>query len=160
MKRFAMMAASVALVWSSTASAEILAMMNYESKTPDQLKSLKLSGPQERKEGIAIIDVDPESASFGKLLVDIPLDPSGMAHHIFYDRTMTKAYLTSLGQPPLQVMDLTEFPYRLRTVEVPNCSMAEDVIFDAANENWYLTCMNSANVWRGSVATDEVTGEV
>ncbi|HSF94515.1 MAG TPA: hypothetical protein VLA52_05765, partial [Thermohalobaculum sp.] len=75
-------------------------------------------------------------------------------------RTMTKAYLTSLAQPPLQVMDLTDFPYRLRTIEVPNCSMAEDVIFDAANENWYLTCMNSANVWRGSVATDEITGEV
>ncbi len=73
---------------------------------------------------------------------------------------MTKAYLTSLASPPLQVMDMTEFPPRFRTVEVPNCSMAEDVIFDADNEHWYLTCMNSANVWRGSVATDEITGEI
>jgi DNA-binding beta-propeller fold protein YncE len=88
------------------------------------------------------------------------LDPAGMAHHIFYDRTMTKAYLTALAQPALQVMDLTEFPYRLRTIDVPNCVMAEDLIVDAANENWYLTCMNSANVWRGSVATDEITGEI
>jgi DNA-binding beta-propeller fold protein YncE len=175
------------MVWGGgTASAEILAMMNYESKTPDQVKALKLTGPQERREGIAIIDVDPESAGFGKLLVDIPLDPAGMAHHIFYDRTMTKAkllvdipldpagmahhifydrtmtkaYLTALAQPALQVMDLTEFPYRLRTIDVPNCVMAEDLIVDAANENWYLTCMNSANVWRGSVATDEITGEI
>jgi hypothetical protein len=160
MKLLASILASAAIAWGSTASAEILAMMNYESKTPDQLKSLKLSGETERREGIAIIDVDPESANFGKLLVDIPLDPAGMAHHIFYDRTMTKAYLTGLANPPLQVMDMTEFPYRLRTIDVPNCSMAEDVIFDEANENWYLTCMNSANVWRGSVATDEVTGEI
>ncbi len=135
-------------------------MMNYESKTPDQVKALKLTGGQERREGIAIIDVDPESATFGKWLADIPLDPGGVAHHIFYDRTMTKAYLTSLASPPLQVMDMTEFPPRLRTVEVPNCAMAEDVIFDDANEHWYLTCMSSANVWQGSVATDEVTGEI
>jgi DNA-binding beta-propeller fold protein YncE len=160
MNRFTTVLASVAIAWGSTASAEILAMMNYESKTPDQLKSLKLSGAQERREGIAIVDVDPASASFGKLLVDIPLDPSGFSHHIFYDRTMTKAYLTSLAQPPLQVMDLTEFPYRLRTIDLPNCVMAEDVIFDAANEHWYVTCMNSANVWRGLVADDAVTGEI
>jgi hypothetical protein len=140
------------------ASAEILAMMNYESKTPDRVKALKLSGPQERRAGIAIIDVDPDSATFGKWLADIPHDPAGVSHHIFYDRTMTKAYLASLASPPLQVMDMTEFPPRLRTVEVPNCAMAEDVIFDDANEHWYLTCMMSANVWQGGVATDEVLG--
>jgi DNA-binding beta-propeller fold protein YncE len=161
MNKFTTLLASIAIVWGgSTASAEILAMMNYESKTPDQVKALKLTGAQERREGIAIIDVDPESANFGKWLADIPLDPGGVAHHIFFDRTMTKAYLTSLGATPLQVMDLTEFPPRLRTVEVPNCAMAEDVIFDDANEHWYLTCMMSANVWQGSVATDEITGEI
>ena len=44
MTRLTAILASVAIAWGSTASAEILAMMNYESKTPDQLKSLKLSG--------------------------------------------------------------------------------------------------------------------
>jgi DNA-binding beta-propeller fold protein YncE len=161
MKSFTTLLATVAMIWGGgTASAEILAMMNYESKTPDQVKALKLTGAQERREGIAIIDVDPESASFGKLLADIPLDPSGIAHHIFYDRTMTKAYLTSLGANPLQVMDMTAFPPQLRTIDVPNCVMAEDIIIDNANKHWYLTCMNSANVWQGSVATDEITGEI
>jgi hypothetical protein len=70
MKSFTTLLASIAIVWGGgTASAEILAMMNYESKTPDQVKALKLTGPQERREGIAIINVDPESAGFGKLLV-------------------------------------------------------------------------------------------
>ncbi len=160
MQRLSSLVAAVAIAWGGAASAEILAMMNYESKTPDQLKALKLTGPEERREGIAIVDVDPASSTFGKILADIPLDPSTVAHHIFYDRSMTKAYLTALASPPLQVMDLTEFPFRLRTIDIPNCGMAEDVIFDEANENWYLTCMNSANVWRGSVATDEVTGEI
>jgi hypothetical protein len=44
-----------------TAQAEILAMVNYESKTAESLKTLKLSGPAERQEGIAILDVDPDS---------------------------------------------------------------------------------------------------
>ncbi|MCL5778420.1 hypothetical protein M1105_15680 [Limibaculum sp. FT325] len=155
------LAAAAALAFAAApATAEILAMANYESKTPDQVKSLKLSGDAPRREGIAIFDVDPESPNFGRILADIPLDPSGVAHHIFYDRTMTKAYVTSLGAPALQVMDMTRFPPRLATIEVPNCTMAEDVIFDEANEHWYLTCLSSQNVRQGKVATDEVTGEI
>lgn len=161
MTRIITTAVTAALLLSGgAASAEILAMMNYESKPAEDLKSLKLSGEQERREGIAIIDVDPESPAFGKWLVDIPLDPSGVAHHIFYDRSMSKAYLTSLASPALQVMDLKSFPPRLSTIDVPNCSLAEDVIFDDANEYWYLTCMNSANVWQGKVSNDTITGEI
>lgn len=153
--------ATVALLLSGGAvSAEILAMMSYESKPADDLKSLKLSGNQERREGVAIIDVDPESPDFGKWLVDIPLDPAGIAHHIFYDRSMSKAYMTSLASPALQVMDLKSFPPKFSTIDVPNCSLAEDVIFDDANEFWYLTCMNSANVWQGKVSDDTITGEI
>ncbi|AXS82743.1 MULTISPECIES: YncE family protein [Marinobacter] len=143
-----------------TATAEILAVMNYESKPADQLKSLKLSGDTTRREGLAIIDVDPESPNFGKIVSDIPIDPATVAHHIFYDRTMSKAYITGLQQPALQVLDLTTNPYRLSTVETPPCNVAEDVILDEANERWYLTCMGSAKVIVGDVASDEVLGEI
>lgn len=160
MKRLITSLAAVAIAWGSTASAEILAMMNYQSKAPDQVKALKLTGVAERREGIAIVDVDPGSETFGKLLIDIPLDPSGVAHHLFYDRTMSKVYVTALGQPPLRVIDMAHFPYRVRTVDIPNCTFGEDIIFDEANEFWYLTCMTSANVWQGRVATDEITGEI
>ena len=110
MKTLTAVLASAAIAWSGGADAEILAMVNYESKTPDQVKALKLTGEQDRREGIAILDVDPESPNFGKLLVDILTDPASVAHHIFYDRTQTKAYVTALGPPALQVMDLTDFP--------------------------------------------------
>ncbi len=148
------------LVLSAPAQSEILAMMNYESKPAEELKSLKLSGDAVRREGIAIIDVDPESATFGKILSDIPLDPSSVTHHIFYDRSMRKAYVTSLMEPALQVIDMTQNPYRIRTIEVPNCKFAEDVIFDEANERWYLTCMASANVYVGRVEDDSLIGEI
>jgi DNA-binding beta-propeller fold protein YncE len=144
---------------SAAASADILAMLSYESKSPDSLKSLKLGGPQQRREGIAIMDVDPASANFGKILWDMPLPNDLTAHHIFYDRTMTKAYITALGKKELRVMDMTTSPYALKTMAV-DCSMGEDVVFDEANKRWFLTCMDSGNVIVGDVATDAIIGEI
>ncbi len=149
-------AATATAIMSGAANAEILAMMNYESKPAESLKALKLTGTGERREGIAIIDVDPTSEAFGKILMDIPLPPDLVAHHIFYDRTMTKAYVTALGRPELYVFRMDEFPYRLRTIDVPKCEMGEDVIFSEDNSTWYLTCMNSANVYVGETATDKI----
>lgn len=143
-----------------TAEAEILAMVNYESKTAESLKTLKLSGPAERQEGIAILDVDPDSERFGQILWQMPLPSDLVAHHIFYDRTMTKAYVTSLGKGELQVMDMAQAPYRIKKLDVPECIMGEDVVFSADNSTWYLTCMGSANVIVGSVESDEITGKI
>ncbi|MDA1099419.1 MAG: YncE family protein [Proteobacteria bacterium] len=143
---------------SGAANSEILAMMNYESKPAESLKALKLTGSGERREGIAIIDVDPKAPSFGKILVDIPLPADLIAHHIFYDRNMAKAYITALGKPELHVFKMDEFPYRLRRIDVPKCEMGEDVVFSEDNRIWYLTCMNSGNVYVGDTATDKIIG--
>ncbi len=147
---------AMTLVKPDTARGEILAMMNFESKAPETLKSLKLTGKQERTEGIAIIDVDPESNNFGTILMTIPLSSDLLAHHIFYDRKMEKAYVTALGKSELQVLDLHRFPYRIRRLDLPNCGMGEDLVFSDDNKTWYLTCMMSARVIVGDVATDEV----
>jgi DNA-binding beta-propeller fold protein YncE len=156
-----LIAAAIAIgVAAASAKAEVLAIMNYESKPAEQLKSLKLSGDVPRREGLAIVDVDPESSNFGRIVSDIPVDPKTVAHHIFYDRTMSKAYITGLQQPALQVLDLGKNPYRLSTIETPPCKLGEDVILDEANERWFLTCMGSANVIVGEVATDKVIGEI
>jgi hypothetical protein len=71
----------------SISYAEILAMVNYESK-PDQI---------DRREGIAIIDVDPASKNKGKILMDIPLPYNLVNHHIYYNQDMSKVYVTALG---------------------------------------------------------------
>ena len=158
MKRLASLLAAVlvmAVIVPGSARAEILAMMNYQSKPPELLKSFKLTSLQKSREGIAIIDVDPRSPDFGKILMDIPL-PSEVAHHIFYDREMKKAYVTFLGQSEMYVFNLDRFPYRLRQLVVPDCIMGEDVVFSEDNKTWYLTCMMSARVIVGDVATDKV----
>ncbi|MHA1164707.1 MAG: YncE family protein [Alphaproteobacteria bacterium] len=154
-------AAAVLLVMAPvTVSARILAMMNYESKTPESLKALKLGGKQAREEGIAIMDVDPNSSEFGKILMKIPLPSDLLAHHIFYDRTMQKAYITALGKPELRVMDMTQNPYRIKVIGVPSCKMGEDVIFSEDNKTWYLTCMGSDTVVVGDTANDTIKAEI
>ena len=156
----AMTLSCMALLVQQPASAEILAMMNYESKSPETLKALKIGGAKEREEGIAIMDVDPKSKNFGKILAKIPFPPDLIAHHIFYDRTMEKAYITALGKPELRVMDLKKYPYRIETIEIPECKVGEDVILSEDNKTWYLTCMGSDTVIVGDVATDKVKAKV
>jgi len=158
---FGAVAASIYLALAQgPASAEILAMMNYESKTPETLKALKIGGKQSRVEGIAIMDVDPTSENFGKILAKIPLPSDLVAHHIFYDRTMRKAYITALGKPELRVMDMARFPYRMKVIEIPSCKVGEDVIFSSDNKTWYLTCMGSDRIIVGDTASDSVKAEI
>lgn len=135
------------LFFPSLAEAEILAMLNYESKRQNTV----------RQEGIAVLDVDPDSPSYGRRLLDIPLPPDLIAHHIFYNKDATKAYVTALGRSELRVIDMTRFPYRMKTVEVPGCEEGEDVVFSADNKTWYLTCMGSQRVIVGDAVSDQPT---
>ena len=145
----------------SIATAEILAMFDYETKSPDSLKVLKTPvAPQGRKEGIAIIDVDPQSKSFGKIVQDLPLPSDLVAHHIFYNRDQSKAYVTALGKSELRVIDMNRKPYEIKVIPVPGCSVGEDVVFSDDNTKWYLSCMGTQNVVYGDAKTDKVVKNV
>ncbi|HAP40152.1 MAG TPA: hypothetical protein DCQ94_10380, partial [Nitrospira sp.] len=149
MRRFRLLSFTVLflVVCTSMASAELLALLNYESK-PNQ---------PVRREGIAIMEIDPESADFGKILMEVPLPPDLVAHHIFFNRDRTKAYLTALNKSVLHVVDLTRFPYRLRAIDVPDCQVLEDLVVSEDNRTWYLTCMGSSAVIMGDAVTDRPT---
>jgi hypothetical protein len=138
--------------------AEILAMANYESKPDDSLKDLKMPfGTQTRREGIAIFDVDPESETYGDILIDIPLPVDLVAHHLFWNRDHTKIYMTALGKPELRVIDMTQNPYRMKVIDVPDCQVGEDVIFSEDNTRWYESCMGSSTIVVGDAVNDTYT---
>jgi DNA-binding beta-propeller fold protein YncE len=147
MKLARVLSLSLGLLLASTtlASAELLALINYESK-PNQ---------PVRREGIAIMDIDPESVDFGKIVMEIPLPSDLVAHHIFFNRDRTKAYVTALGKSVLHVLDLTKFPYRLRAIDVPDCQVGEDLVVSEDNKTWYLTCMGSSTVIMGDARVDK-----
>src|ERR1043166_2922914 len=152
---------AVACLYPSFGNGEILAMLNYESKSPDALKAFRSPVPgQTRQEGIAIIDVNPASPTFKKIVETIALPPDLVAHHIFYNRDMSKAYVTALGKPELRVIDMSKRPFAMKTVAVPDCQVGEDVVFSEDNKTWYLTCMGSAKLIIGDAATDQPTKTV
>jgi DNA-binding beta-propeller fold protein YncE len=137
------------------AQGEILALLNYESKSADSLKVLKhpvAQGP--RREGIAIIDVDPGSPNYGKIVKDMPLPADLVAHHIFFNKDNTKAYVTALGKGELRVMNLADPSLAMKTVAVPDCQVGEDVVFSADNKRWFLSCMGSSKVVIGDAVKD------
>ena len=138
------------------ARSEILAMLNYESKPEESLKAMRIPvPPRGRREGIAIIDVDPTSKNFGKIVTDLPIPPDVVAHHIFYNKGSRKAYVTALGKGELRVIDMKRKPYEIKTIPVPECKVGEDVVFSDDNKRWYLTCMGSQNVIVGDAVANK-----
>ncbi len=136
---------SVLILLPSLVHAEILAMLNYESVRDSRV----------RKEGLVVMDVDPQSSTYGKTLMEMPLPYDLVAHHIFYNKDATKVYLTALGKSELRVIDMTRFPYRMKTVEVPGCREGEDLVVSDDNKTWYLTCMGSQRVIVGDAVVDK-----
>ncbi len=126
--------------------AEMLAMVNYDSK----------AGQTPRREGVAILDVDPNSPQFGKIVNDLPLPPDAISHHFFYNKDLSKAYITALGNGPLRVINMKHMPYAIELLDVPECKVSEDMAFTADKKTWYLTCMGSSNVIVGDAQTDKV----
>ena len=144
------------LSWPCIANEEIFAMLNYESKTAEALNAYKSPVPgQTRQEGIAIIDVNPTSANYGKTVETIPLPPDLVAHHIFYNRDSSKAYVTALGKSELRVIDMSKRPFAPKIISVPECQVGEDVVFSQDNKTWYLTCMGSAKLIIGDAVADQ-----
>ncbi|WP_170285088.1 YncE family protein, partial [Microvirga aerophila] len=80
-----------------------------------------------------------------------------VAHHIFYNRDSTKAYVTSLGKSELGVIDTMKRPFTIKQVAVPDCKIGEDIVFSADNMRWFLTCLGSANVIMGDAVKDVPT---
>jgi DNA-binding beta-propeller fold protein YncE len=137
------------------ARGEIFALLNYETKSADSLKVLKhpvATGP--RREGIAVIDVDPASPAYGKIVKDLPLPADLVAHHIFFNKDASKAYVTALGKGELRVIDLADPNLAMKTVAVPDCQVGEDVVFSDDNKRWFLSCMGSSKVVMGDAVSD------
>src|SRR5262249_12990341 len=152
----ALIAVGAMVLSPSLAQSEILGMMNYETKSKESLKVLKTPvAPAERREGIAIIDVDPASPGFGKIVTDISLPADLVAHHIFYNRDLSKAYVTALGKSELRVIDMKKQPYAPVRVETPGCSVLEDVVFSDDNKTFYVSCMGTQNVVVGDAVADK-----
>jgi DNA-binding beta-propeller fold protein YncE len=144
MKKAAALICAFAALAVTPARSEILAALNYESK----------AGVTPRREGIAIIDIDPASPSFNRIVKDAPLPPDFVAHHIYFNRDQTKAYVTSLGRSAIAVYDMDRLPAAPEVAPIPDCKVGEDMVFTADRKRWFLSCMGSSNVIMGDAETN------
>jgi len=142
LRNVAAVACACVLAGGEAARADLLAAMTYES----------MPGAAQRREGIAIMDVDRASPRFGQIVQDIPLPGDLVAHHVYINPAADRAYITALGKPDLRVMDIRT--REVKVVPVPDCQVGEDVAFSRRTGLWYLTCMGSAAVVVGDAAAD------
>lgn len=126
------------------ARAELLAALNYETR----------AGVTPRREGIAIVDIDPASPRFNRIVKDAPLPPDSVAHHIYFNRDRSRAYVTLLGRSAIAVFDIARLPEAPEIVDVPDCKVGEDMVFSADRKRWFLTCLGSSNVIVGDAQTN------
>ena len=136
--------------------AEMLAILNWETKARDSLESLKLGYDKNREEGISIIELDKNEVNYGKILLTIPVSNQLVTHHIFYNQDLSKAYITSLEGEYLHVINMNDNILRMKPVYVPGCLVQENIIFSNNNERWWLTCMGSERVIEGNAVSDTV----
>lgn len=149
------------LLESTAVRAEMLALVNYETKAEDSIKTLQLQGDRPiRRAGLAVVDVDPDSGTFGKWLLDFPLPPDLVSHHLYYNRDFSKVYLTALGRSELTVIDMGHTPWRMSTIPVPRCKVLENMVFAEDNKTWWLTCMGSGNIIVGDAVADRPRSEI
>jgi DNA-binding beta-propeller fold protein YncE len=140
----------------SVAFGEILGLVNYETKSAESLKTLKRPiAPPARKEGLAVVDLEPGSKTFGRVVKDIELPGDTVAHHISYNRDQSKAYITALGRPELRVIEMADPNLSVKVVAIPDCQVGEDVVFSEDNRTWYVTCMGSDALIVGDAVTDK-----
>ncbi len=151
----------VTATFALTARAEMLAAVVYETKAEESIRALraeKAVGP--REDGLAIIDVDPASEAYGKILAKFPL-PEGLApHHQYYNRDQTKIYVVGALMPMLYVFDVTRAPYRTKRVDIPGCKRLDTMEFSDDGKTWWLTCRDTGKVVVGDATTDRPTGEI
>lgn len=131
-------------------SDQITALINYRSIDDSR-----------QNDGLAIIDLNPNSDTFGNILQDVPIGDGVLMHHSFYNSDKSKLYNSALMGDRLYSVNLHDNKiFEVTPIETGSCVVGEDMIFSQDGERFYLTCMGSDNVMVFDAKTDQVIGEI
>ena len=128
----------------------ITALINY--RTIDETRLM---------DGLAIIDLNPYSETFGDILQDVPVGEGVMMHHPFYNYDKSKIYNTALMGERLYSVNIHDNKiFEISPIDTGSCIVGEDMIFSQNGEKFYLTCMGSDNVLVFDAKTDTIIDEI
>ncbi len=113
-------------------------------------------------DGIAVLDLNPSSPTFGRLLQRLPLGPGAVPHHLYYNRDGSRLYTTSLADPALYRVELSgeRLVEAVPLVSAEVCAVGEDLYFTEDGTTFYMTCMGSDRVLVFDARSDEVRGRI
>ena len=134
----------------STGKESIMALVNYRA-----------IGEIREKDGLAIIDINPDSDTFGNILQDVPVGKGVFMHHPFYNQEGSKIYNTALDGERFYRINLHEDRiFDISPIETGSCDVGEDMCFGQNRDRFYLTSMGSDKIIVFDENTDEKISEI
>jgi DNA-binding beta-propeller fold protein YncE len=98
-------------------------------------------------DGLLLMDLDPESPEFGKILQQVEMGAGVLPHHLYFNRDQSKLYNTTLGGERLYEVGLTRdasgFPTitEITPIDVGDNLIGEDIYFTEDGSRFYMTFM-------------------
>jgi len=130
---------------------QILAIVDYTSYT----------GQSGEADGIALVDLNPRSRTFGHILQRVPLGPGVSPHHLYFNRDGSKLYTTALGGEELyRVIVRDDRIAEVRPLDATPCALGEGLYFTEDGRKFYLTCMGADRVIAFDARTEQKLGEI
>jgi DNA-binding beta-propeller fold protein YncE len=116
---------------------------------------------EKQKDGLAIIDLNPNSETFGDILQDVPVGEGVLTHHPFYNSDRSKLYNSALDGERLYGVNLHDDTiFDITPIDTGSCMVGEDMYFSKDGTKFYLTCMGSDNVMVFDANTDQRINEI
>lgn len=97
------------------------------------------------KDGVALIDMDPESKRFGKILQKRSIGKGVLPHHLYFNNDETRLYATSLGGSNLYEIGFKRDRYnrphlgRIKPIDTGGNLIGEDMYFTRDDCRYYVT---------------------
>jgi DNA-binding beta-propeller fold protein YncE len=119
-------------------------------------------------DGVALIDLDPDSPDFGKIIQQVEMGQGVLPHHLYFNRDQSKLYNTTLGGERLYEVGLQKdaagFPTitKITPIDVGDNYVGEDMYFTQDGSRFYMTFMAGKGADRdGSIGVfDAKTNEL
>lgn len=110
-----------------------------------------------KKDGVMLMDLDPESDTFGKVLQRKRIGKGVLPHHLYFNRDEQRLYTTSLGGEHLYEIKLkmkrdgTPKMKRIVPIDTGENTVAEDMYFTRDGSKYYVTFMGGV-IENGGIA--------
>jgi DNA-binding beta-propeller fold protein YncE len=112
-------------------------------------------------DGVALVELNPHSKNFGKILQKVEIGKGVSPHHLYYNRDGSKLYTTALGGERLYHIQLNDNKIsQVTPIDTGSCQVGEDLYFTEDGSKYYLTCMGSHEVVVFDAATDKIISQI